>query len=68
MYTFGFSTRKTAKLLTLTRQKISKTSIHNYVRKASQVLKLKPEPKVHKIISVDETVIKLNSGNAYVWS
>ncbi|MGB9729364.1 MAG: IS6 family transposase, partial [Thermoprotei archaeon] len=60
MYAFGLSTRKTAKLLTLTKQKISKTSIHNYVRKASQALKLKPEPKVHKIISVDETVIKLN--------
>ncbi|MGC9068757.1 MAG: hypothetical protein ACP5IZ_07240, partial [Thermoprotei archaeon] len=59
MYAFGLSTRKTTKTTHTHKTKNLKNK-HTQVRKASQTLKLKPEPKVHKIISVDETVIKLN--------
>jgi len=57
---------KTTRLPTLTKQRTSKTSAR--VRKASQILKLESKPKVHKIISTDETAIKLNGENAHVRS
>jgi ABC-type uncharacterized transport system auxiliary subunit len=62
-HAFGPSNKKNSKTThTHKKQKTSKTSTQ--ARKTSQVLK--PEPKVHKIIPVDETVIKLNGEN--VWS
>lgn len=66
LYFFGLSLRKTSKFMSLF-QDINHESARIYFHKLKKVIML-PEKKERKLIAIDETKLKLENKQIFVWS
>ena len=66
LYFFGLSLRKTSKFMSLF-QEISHESVRLYYHRLKKVIRL-PEKKERKLIAIDETRLKLENRQIFVWS
>ena len=66
LYFYGLSLRKTSKFISLFQQ-ISHESVRIYYHRIKRVLK-PPEKKERRLIAVDETKLKLEDEQIFVWS
>ena len=61
------SVRRTAKILSEIHP-VSKTSVWNWIKKFEEKLPISAEKKERKLIAIDETVVKANKKQYYVYS
>ena len=66
LYFYGLSLRKASKIISLFQQ-ISHESVRIYYHRIKRVLK-PPEKKKRRLIAVDETKLKLENEQIFVWS
>ncbi len=66
LYFYGLSLRKASKIISLFQQ-ISHESVRIYYHRIKRVLK-SPEKKERRLIAVDETKLKLEYEQIFVWS
>ena len=66
LYFFGLSLRKTSEFLSLF-EEISHESVRIYYHKLKEVLK-QPKKKKRRLIAIDETKLKLEDKQIFVWS
>ena len=66
LYFFGLSLRKTSKFMSLF-EELSHESVRIYYHRLKKVIKL-PEKKERKLIAIDETKLKLENRQIFVWS
>ncbi len=65
LYFYGLSLRKASKIISLFQQ-ISHESVRIYYHKIKKILK-SPEKKERRLIAVDETKLKLEDEQIFVW-
>jgi transposase-like protein len=68
LYIFHGSFRKVSKELSILFEPISKSTIHNLVKKFLEIIKISIKPKKRKRIAIDETVIKLRGRKCFIWA
>jgi len=66
LYFFGLSLRKTSDYLSLF-EEISHESVRIYYHRLKKVLKL-PRKKPRRLIAIDETKLKLENNQIFVWT
>ena len=67
-YILFSSCRKSAIRISLFMEKVSKSSINRYVKAFKERAKINKEVKHREIVAVDETVVKTNGRNCYVYA
>lgn len=61
------SVRRTAKILS-DFHPVSKSAVHKWIKKFEERLPISTERKPRKIIAIDETIVKANEDNYYVYA
>jgi len=70
LYAFGLSLRKTSRFFwmgALESERVSKSSVEEWVRRVEGKLNFDAEPSWHQAIAVDESVAKCSGRPIYVW-
>ncbi|MEM2178746.1 MAG: DDE-type integrase/transposase/recombinase [Candidatus Methanomethylicaceae archaeon] len=65
---FYGSCRKVSKVLSLSIEPISKSTIHYLSKKVSENIKISIEKKERRCIAIDETKLKIKKKIVYIWS
>jgi|SRR5579875_1315840 len=67
LYAFGLSLRETSGFLWVFSERISKSSVEDWVREVEAKLSFDVAPSWHPVIAVDESVVKCCGRPIYVW-
>ncbi|MEM4007175.1 MAG: DDE-type integrase/transposase/recombinase [Nitrososphaerota archaeon] len=65
---FHAGCRRVSKILSISMEPISKSTVHELSKKFSSTIKISHELKIRRCIAVDETKLKVKKTVVYVWS